>query len=66
MIENGLLDIKKSMNYERKLAKDDREILGSIKPFARFLDKEHFQEFFEGLVLEKNLKLRLNQLKTYR
>ncbi len=54
------------INFERRLQKDDRDIYNCIKPFARFLSKEQFQEFFEGLVLEKNLKLRVNQLKTYK
>jgi len=61
-----LLDLKKLINFERRLQKDDREIYNCIKPFARFLSKEQFQEFFEGLVLEKNLKLRVNQLKAYK
>jgi len=61
-----LFDSKKLSNFERKLSKDDREIYESIKPFARFLTKDQYQEFYEGLLLEKNLRLRLNQLKTYK
>jgi len=65
VIERGLLDVKKQMNFERKLPKDDREIYICLKPFARFLSQEEFNELFEGLVLEKNLRQRLNQLKAY-
>jgi hypothetical protein len=54
------------MNFERKLSKDDREIYNCLKPFARFVDNSEFYELFEGLVLEKNLRQRLNQLKAYK
>ena len=53
------------MNFERKLPKDDREIYTSLKPIARFLSVSEFDNLFEGLVLEKNLRQRLSQLKTY-
>lgn len=66
VIERNLLDIKKQMNFERKLSKDDREILNCLKPFARFMDNSQFFEMFEGIVLEKNLRQRLNQLKQYK
>ena len=59
------MDIKKQLAYEKKLSKDDREIYNCLKPFARFLSVEEFNELFEGLVLEKNLRQRLNQLKAY-
>lgn len=60
------MDIKRVINLERKLQKDDKEIYENIKPFAHLLSKDQYQDFFEGLVLEKNLKLRLSQLKAYR
>lgn len=66
VIERNLLDIKRQMNFERKLSKDDREIFNCLKPFARFMDNSQFFEMFEGIVLEKNLKQRLNQLKQYK
>jgi transcriptional adapter 2-alpha len=66
VIERGLLDVKKQMNFEKKLSKDDREIYNCLKPFARFMDNSQFHELFEGIVLEKNLRQRLNQLKQYK
>lgn len=53
------------MNFERKLSKDDREIYICLKPFARFLSKEEFEELFNGLILEKNLRQRMNQLVSF-
>jgi transcriptional adapter 2-alpha len=54
------------MNYERRLSKEDREIYNCLKPFARFMEESQFTELFEGLILEKNLRQRLNQLKHYK
>lgn len=60
-----MLDVKKHMNFERKLPKDEREIYMCLKPFARFMSKEEFEELFNGLILEKKLKQRLNQLNAF-
>lgn len=54
------------MNFERRLSKEDREIYNCLKPFARFMSETDFKELFEGIVLEKNLRQRLNQLKHYK
>jgi transcriptional adapter 2-alpha len=54
------------MNFERRLSKEDREIYNCLKPFARFMSETDFKELFEGIVLEKNLRQRLKQLKNYK
>lgn len=66
VISRGLLDVKKQMNFERRLSKEDREIYNCLKPFARFMSDTDFKELFEGIVLEKNLRQRLKQLKHYK
>ena len=66
VIDRDLLDIQKSMNYESKLEKEEREIYNCLKPFARMIEKEQFNCLFEGIILEKNLRQRLNQLKQYK
>lgn len=60
------MDLKKQMNIERRLSKEDRELYSCLKPFARFMEESEFNDLFEGFVLEKNLRQRLNQLKYYR
>ena len=66
VIERNLFDVKKQINFEKKLLKEDREIYNSLKPFYRFVTNEQFNNIYEGAILEKNIKLRLNQLKYYR
>ena len=65
IIKKGLFDLKRQNSIECRLSKEDREILNFLKPFARFYDNSDFYDLFEGLVLEKNLKQKLYQLKNY-
>ena len=66
VIDRHFFDVKKQFTYERKLNKDDREIYNCLKPFLKYIDNDKFHEIFEGFVLEKNLKQRLNQLIYYK
>jgi transcriptional adapter 2-alpha len=63
--DKNLYDIKKQITIEKKLNREDREIYQSIKQSIKYLTNEQFNEYFEGIILEKNLKLRLNQLLYY-
>jgi len=65
VLEKELFDVKKQITIEKKLNREDREIYQSIKQSIKYLTKEQFNEYFEGIVLAKNLKLRLNQLLYY-
>ena len=65
ILENNLYDVKKQFMNEKKLEKEDREIYQSIKQNLKYLTKEQFKEYFDGIILEKNLKSRLNQLLYY-
>jgi transcriptional adapter 2-alpha len=40
VIERGLLDLKKVQKYERKKTKEERDIINSMKIFARFNTEE--------------------------
>ena len=65
--QKNLIDFDFFLNVERKMNKDDREIYNCLKPFAKVIDsKEEFNSFFEGVVLEKNLRERINQLQQYK
>ena len=62
VLENNLYDVKKLFMSEKKLEKEDREIYQSMKQNLKYLTSEQFKEYFEGIILEKNIKTRLNQL----
>ena len=65
IFENNLYDVKKQFMNEKKLEKEDREIYQSVKQNLKYLTNEQFKEYFNGIILEKNLKSRLNQLLYY-
>ena len=65
ILENNLFDVKKQFMNEKKLEKEDREIYQSMKQSLKYLSNEQFKEYFDGIILEKNLKTRLNQLLYY-
>ena len=60
-----LFDVKKQIMTEKKLNREDRDIYQSIKQNRKYLTNEQFKDYFEGIILEKNLKSRLNQLLYY-
>ena len=63
--EKNLFDVRKQINFDKKLSNQDREIYQTIKYNLKYLTKEQFYFLFESNVLEKNIKTRLNQLLFY-
>ena len=66
ILSNNLYDVKKQFMNEKKLEKEDREIYQSVKQNLKYLNEAQFREYFHGIILEKNLKSRLNQLLYYK
>ena len=66
IIDKEMFEIKKQINYEKKLCKENKEIYNNIKNSMSVIPKKEFNLFFENLIFEKNLKLRLNLLKYYK
>jgi len=62
VFEKGLLDLRRENRIESKLTRDDFELLLYLKPFARFYENSEFFDLFEGICLEKELKLALKNL----
>ena len=64
--DKNLFDVKKQINFDKKLSNEDREIYTNSKNNIKYLTKEQFYYVYESNVLEKNLKEILNQLILYR
>ena len=62
VVENDLIDVKRTFTFEKKLSKDDKEIFYSLKQYLKYLNLEKFNEMFQNFVLEKNIRIRINQL----
>ena len=66
IIEKNLFDVRKQMNFSKRLSKQDREIFQILKYNMKYLTKDQFLFIFDSNVLEKNIKARLNQLLYYK
>ncbi|GAM17633.1 hypothetical protein SAMD00019534_008080 [Acytostelium subglobosum LB1] len=63
IIEKGLLEYKK---IERKRLKTDKEIYNSMKVFLQVMSKEDHEKLVNGIIAEKNMRERIEQLQNYR
>ncbi|KAI8058096.1 hypothetical protein BDF22DRAFT_739499 [Syncephalis plumigaleata] len=66
IFERGLLEYRKNQANERKLAKEDRDLLNRCKVFAKMMTKEDFDEFVNGLINERRIRRRIAELQEYR
>uniref|UniRef100_A0A7S3N3C4 Transcriptional adapter 2-alpha/beta-like domain-containing protein n=1 Tax=Strombidium inclinatum TaxID=197538 RepID=A0A7S3N3C4_9SPIT len=66
VIERGLLDLKRQQRYERKRTKEERDIINSMKIFARFNTEEDHQKIVNNLIKERMLREVIEQLKYFR
>uniref|UniRef100_A0A7S2H024 Transcriptional adapter n=1 Tax=Octactis speculum TaxID=3111310 RepID=A0A7S2H024_9STRA len=64
--ERGLLDYKKQQNCDRRRPKDERDLIGRMRLFARFHSAEEHENFLQGLLTAKRLRKRIQQLQHYR
>jgi len=64
--DKNLFDVKKQINFDKKLSNEDREIYINSKNNLKYLTKEQFLYIYESNVLEKNIKAILNQLRQYK
>jgi transcriptional adapter 2-alpha len=64
--EKNLFDVRKQINFDKKISNQDREIYQNVKSNLKYLTREQFLFFYESNVLEKNIKARLNQLLFYK
>ncbi|KRX06785.1 Homeodomain protein [Pseudocohnilembus persalinus] len=66
VIERGLLDIKKQNSLDKERTKEEKEIYNMMKPFARFSTKEEHEKLVMGIIKEKQIRQRIEELRTYR
>lgn len=64
--ERGLLELKKQINFEKKLGMEERDIYLDLKNNYKYLTKDQFNSFYENHILEKNIKALINQINFYK
>jgi transcriptional adapter 2-alpha len=66
IFEHRLLEYKKNQAIDKKRTKEERDLVGRAKPFARMMKYEDFQEFCKGLEYEHNLRQAIATLQEWR
>lgn len=66
VIDRGLLDLKRTQKKERKRSQEERDIINSMKIFARFNTEEDHQKIVNNLIKERLLREAIEQLKFFR
>jgi len=66
VIDRGILDVKKIQKCERKKTQEEKDIINSMKVFARFNNKEDHERLVQNLIKERQLREVIEQLKFFR
>lgn len=65
-IDRGLVDIKKQQTFEKKLSKEDRELVSRLRVFARLHSPAEHDALVDGILRAKKLRNHIETLQHYR
>jgi len=65
-LERGICDWKKTSNMEKKRSKEERDMYTKYRCFTRFMPQNKFDELVDGIISERRIRKRIEQLKQYR
>ncbi|KAK9480297.1 hypothetical protein V1514DRAFT_289764 [Lipomyces japonicus] len=66
MLEHGLMEYRKHAANEKKLTKEERDLLLKVKPFARLLTAQDYTEFRDDILEEYQVRKRIAELQEFR
>jgi transcriptional adapter 2-alpha len=66
VFEHDLLDYRKKIALEKKLPKEERDLVNRCKPFAQLLNKEEYEDFVARQRKVLGLKQAITQLQEWR
>ncbi|KAN0091500.1 hypothetical protein V8E55_005066 [Tylopilus felleus] len=66
IFNRGLLEYKKMQAAEKKRAKDEKDIVQRLRPFARLQTAEDYEVFSADILYEAMLRKRIQELQHYR
>lgn len=66
IFEHQLLEYRKNAAVDKRRTKEQRELHNKVKPFARMLRHDDFEEFAKGLEEELDLRQAIAQLQEWR
>lgn len=66
ILERGLLNIKRQQVLDRKRSKEERELYNRCRVFMRYHSMEEHEALVNGLIAERKLRQRIEELQEYR
>lgn len=66
IVEHGLSELKKHQSVDKMRSREEKELYGLLKPFARFMRVDDFQRMLDGLAREEELRRQIAQLQDLR
>jgi transcriptional adapter 2-alpha len=63
IIDNGLLEYKKK---DKKRSKEEKEVYDRMRQFLRLMNKEEHNQLTNAILVEKQIRKRIEELKKYR
>lgn len=66
IFNHQLLDYKKNIAQDKKRTKEQRDLQGKLKPFARIMSHPDYTTFADDLEKEQNLRQAISQLQEWR
>lgn len=66
VLDRGLVDIKKHQQEEKKLSKEERELVAKLRPFARYQSAEEHDALVKGVLKAHRLRQQIEMYKVYR
>ncbi|CCF59901.1 hypothetical protein KAFR_0I01200 [Kazachstania africana CBS 2517] len=66
LFENGLMEYRKLQGLDKRRSKEAKDLFNRIKPFARLMTAQDFEEFHKDILEELRCRTRINQLQEWR
>jgi len=66
ILDRGLVNYKHHQGIDKRRTKEERDLCVSHRPFARFQTSPDFELFMDGILNERKIRNKIDQLKSYR
>lgn len=66
VIDRGLIDFKSQQAKEKRLTKEERELAGRFRVFARFLSPEDYDALVDGILKARRLQAQIELYRNYK
>lgn len=66
VIDRGLVDVKKQQSFEKRLSKEEKELVSRLRVFSRLQSAQEHEALVEGILRARKLRSNIELLQYYR